>query len=100
MSAGQVIWVSLLGRVNNIYNPRQTNKTLQRVIIQDAELIISRIDPDRAGLLSFPAFCRGVATLMTSDIGHRHPGEQTSLIRVMECVTISLHDPDSPCNPN
>ena len=34
---------------------------------QDAGLIISWIDPDKVGLLSFPAFCRAVATIMTSD---------------------------------
>ena len=36
---------------------------------QDAGLIISWIDPDKVGLLSFPAFCRAVATIMTSDYG-------------------------------
>ena len=36
-------------------------------MFQDADLIISRIDPAGGGLLSFPAFCRGVAALMGGD---------------------------------
>ena len=36
-------------------------------MLQDADLIISRIDPSGGGLLSFPAFCRGVAALMGGD---------------------------------
>ena len=74
------------GKGHNIYNTRHNKQTRHssefifqtrhssEFIFQDADLIISRIDPDRAGLLSFPAFCRGVATLMSSDI-EMGPGE-------------------------
>ena len=55
-----------------------------KLVFQDADLIISRIDPDRAGLLSFPAFCRGVATLMGSELEIGHPGEQ--LDNIINCL--------------
>ena len=76
-----------MGKGHNIYNTRHNKQTRHssECIFQDADLIISRIDPDRAGLLSFPAFCRGVATLMSSDI-EMGPGEKHRASERNECV--------------
>ena len=60
-------------------------RALTMFSLQNADLIISQIDPSGVGLLSFGSFCRGVAALMSkngSDVrndGNIEPGRNNAI---------------------